>query len=102
LHPVGLLQPLDIPTAVWQDIAMDFVEGFPKTSGKPVILTVVDRLSKYAHFIALGHPYTATTIVAASFEQIVCLHGIPTSIETLSSPAPCGRNSSASAALRCA
>jgi hypothetical protein len=59
---------------------MDIIEGFPKVSGKSVVVTVVDRLSKYAHFIALGHPYTATTIAVAFYEQIVRLHGIPASI----------------------
>jgi hypothetical protein len=59
---------------------MDIIEGFPKVSGKSVVVTVVDRLSKYAHFIALGHPYTATTIAVAFYEQIVRLHGIPVSI----------------------
>jgi hypothetical protein len=31
------------------------------------------------HFIALGHPYTATSVAAAFFEQIVRLHGVPAS-----------------------
>jgi len=76
----GLLQPLPVPTAIWQDIALDFVEGFPKVGGKSVVLTVVDRFSKYAHFIALGHPYTATSVARAFFDQIVRLHGISCSI----------------------
>jgi hypothetical protein len=68
LHPVGLLQPLPVPDAVWMDISMDFVEGFPKVSGKSVVMTIVDRLSKYAHFIVLGHPYSATSVVKAFFD----------------------------------
>jgi hypothetical protein len=47
---------------------------------KSVILTVVDRFSKYAHFISLGHPYSVTTVAKAFFDQIVCLHGLPSSI----------------------
>lgn len=55
---------------------MDFVEGLPRVSGKSVILTVVDRFSKYAHFIALAHPYTAETVARAFFTDIVRLHGV--------------------------
>jgi hypothetical protein len=32
---------------------------------KSVILTVVGRFSKYAHFIILGHPYTAMFVARA-------------------------------------
>jgi transposase InsO family protein len=80
LHPAGLLQPLGVPSAIWADISMDFIEGFHKINGKSVILTVVDRFSKAAHFITLGHPYTATAVAHAFFTEIVRLHGIPSSI----------------------
>ena len=80
LQPAGLLQPLDVPSQVWADISIDFIEGLPKVAGKSVILTVVDRFSKYAHFIALGHPYTAASVARAFFDGIVRLHGFPLSI----------------------
>jgi transposase InsO family protein len=80
LHPAGLLQPLPVPSSVWTDIAMDFVEGFPKVGGKSVILTVVDRFSKFAHFIPVGHPYSAASVAKAFFDNIVRLHGFPASI----------------------
>jgi hypothetical protein len=80
LDPNGLLQPLDVPTLVWSDVAMDFIEGFPHINDKFIILTVVDHFSKYGHFIALGHPYTTTSVTRTFFDNIICLHRIPSSI----------------------
>ena len=59
---------------------MDFVEALPKVGGKSVILTVVDRFSKYAHFIPLRHPYIAESVARVFFSEVVRLHGIPASI----------------------
>jgi hypothetical protein len=59
---------------------MDFIKVFPKVGGKSVILTVVDRFSKYAHFIPLSHPYSTSSVAQAFFDGIVRLHGVPCSI----------------------
>jgi hypothetical protein len=72
--------PLPIPTVVWADIGLDFIEALPRVNGKSVILSVVDRFSKYCHFIALGHPYTAESVAQAFFADIVRLHGVPQSM----------------------
>lgn len=77
LSPLGLLQPILIPAGAWEDISMDFIEGLPKIHGKTVIWVVVDRLTKFAHFVPLAHPYTAKTVAEAFVQEIFKLHGMP-------------------------
>ncbi|XP_024163800.1 uncharacterized protein LOC112170710 [Rosa chinensis] len=59
---------------------MDFMDGLPPSDGKNAILVVVDRLSKYGHFIPISHPYTATHIAEVFMKEVFRLHGMPKSI----------------------
>eukprot|EP00253_Pinus_taeda_P023766 PITA_23766 len=59
---------------------MDFITGLPKSGNKSVIMVVVDRISKYAHFCTLPHPFIPTLVAQSFMDQIFKLHGMPTSI----------------------
>jgi len=54
---------------------MDFIIGLPKSKGKSVIMVVVDRFTKHAHFCALSHPFKASAIATKFIETIQKLHG---------------------------
>ncbi|KAH0757777.1 hypothetical protein KY290_021270 [Solanum tuberosum] len=51
-----LLQRLPIHDQAWRHVNMDFKEGLPKSRGKEVIPVVVDRRTKFSHFMTLSHP----------------------------------------------
>ncbi|XP_073221591.1 uncharacterized protein [Cicer arietinum] len=75
--PSGLLQPLPIPVLIWSEISMDFITSLSKSNGYEAILVVVDRPSKYSHFIPLKHPFTARSIATIFVKEVIRLHGIP-------------------------
>jgi len=79
-HVDGLLQPLPIPEKPWLNVSMDFVKGLPKFESKDVVLVVMDRLTKFVHFIPLSHPYTAVKVANLYLQHVLKLHGMPASI----------------------
>lgn len=79
-HSAGLLQPLPIPYKPWSAVSMDLVVGLPKSQRVDVVMVVVDRLTKYVHFIGLFHPYSAAKVVAFFAQHVLKIHGMPTSI----------------------
>lgn len=78
--PVGLLNPLPIPTHVWEDIAMDFITGLPNSCGFTVIFVIVDRLTKFGHFFPMRKDYDSHKVAEIMMHHIVKLYGMPKSI----------------------
>jgi hypothetical protein len=76
----GLLQPLPIPDQAWKVVCMVFIEGLPKSQKYDTILVVIDKFTKYAHFLPLSHPFTALQVAQVYMEQVYMLHGLPESI----------------------
>lgn len=53
---------------------MELIEGLPKSGGKDVISVMVDRYTRYGHFMALSHPFITQKIAEVFLENIHRLH----------------------------
>ena len=75
------MQCIDLPSWNWDMINMDFVIGLPRTSRKfDSIWVIVDRLTKFAHFLPVRTTYTVEQYAKLYIKEIVRLHGVPISI----------------------
>jgi len=61
--PVGKLHPLQILDLQWDTLSMDFVVELPLFSRHDAVITVVDSVSKRAHFIPT---HTMVTVEGAA------------------------------------
>jgi len=74
----SLIRPRDLSNdAIWVDLSMNFIEGLPNSSGKDMNFEMMDRLSKYAYFLALSDPFSVATVAQLYSEHIFKLHGFP-------------------------
>jgi len=70
-----------VPEWKWDQIAMDFVVGLPKTLNRhDAILVVIDGLTKNAHFTPIKVADPVPKLVELYIREIARLHGIPASI----------------------
>jgi len=79
--PFGEMMPVENPEEPWEQINLDFFGPFPKTpQGNNYCLSVVDRLSRMAHFIPCTQTVTGSDAAGLLFKHIVRLHGVPKKI----------------------
>jgi len=74
--PVGELHSLWIPDSQWDTLSVDFVVELPLSSGHDAVMTVVDLVSKWAHFIPTHMMVTAEGAAWLFLHQVWKLHGL--------------------------
>jgi len=80
-RPYGLLNPLEVPSAPWQTIGIDFVGPFPVSKNRygefDTITVVVDHFTSMVHLIPSRDDYAAPDIAELVFQEVYRLHGLP-------------------------
>lgn len=84
--PSGFLSPLPIPQSEWTDISYDFIVKLPTSKGFDSILTVVDRFTKRAHFIACNEAINAQGTADLFVQNVWKHHSTP--LHTVSDSGP--------------
>jgi hypothetical protein len=72
---------MPIPSKPWSSIGMDFLGPLPiSANGNEIILVIIDRLTKMAHFILIVQNYTSEIVTKLSLKHVFRYHGLPESI----------------------
>ena len=84
----GNLQFREPPERPWDEVTMDFIVKLPESTEPATgqrydsILVIVDRLTKYAHFVPCNETITAEQLGHLVLDRLIRYHGIPTTFIT--------------------
>jgi hypothetical protein len=77
----GLLQPLPFPKWKWDVVTIDFITELPRTRKQhELVMVVVEKLTKVAHFIPLKTTHGAADVADIFLKEVAHLHIIPKTI----------------------
>lgn len=76
----GVLRQLEAPDRAWKHISMDFITHLPESNGFDAILVVVDRLTKFRHFIPCKGTANAEEVARLFRDNVWRSHGLPETI----------------------
>jgi len=72
----GLLHPLEVACKPWTHISTEFITDPPESGGATIILVVVDRGTKMAHFVPIRNK-DSPSLAGAYLENVWKNHGFP-------------------------
>ena len=75
--PVGMLQPIPIPSQPFEVVSMDFIPELPEADGYNNILVIVDKLTNYTIFIPTTTSITKKGTAELFFRHMIAQYGIP-------------------------
>ncbi|QRV93047.1 Retrovirus-related Pol polyprotein from transposon [Ceratobasidium sp. AG-Ba] len=78
----GFLQSIPIPSQPFEVVTMDFITDLPESNGYDAILTIVDKLTKYTHFIPCKKTINEVETALLFHDHIWSHYGLPRQIIT--------------------
>ncbi|QRW10607.1 Retrovirus-related Pol polyprotein from transposon [Ceratobasidium sp. AG-Ba] len=76
----GFLQPIPIPEQPFKVVTLDFIMDLPESNGYNAILVIVDKLTRYAHFIPCTTKINEVETASLFRDHIWAHYGLPRQI----------------------
>jgi hypothetical protein len=80
--PKGKLLPHSIPLLPYDVVTLDLITGLPKLEGFDAILVIVDKLTKYIHYLPTSSDLDQRGFARLFMDEIVYGKGIPKNMFT--------------------
>jgi hypothetical protein len=61
---------------------MDFVTDLPKSTGKDVLMVIIDKFIKYYHLVTSSHSFKASQVAQVFLDTVYKLHSLLVKIIT--------------------